>query len=318
MTVPFAAGILSPIRSYESFETMFGYIRPSMERLSEEERQRFSAVYCGLCRTLGERYGLCARFILNYDFAFLALILSDPIAPEMRHRSCIAHPFKGRDYYLSNDALELAADCSVILAWWQLKDGVQDHSSLGGMKYRASAAALASAYRKAREVRPEFDNSTREHLQKLSELEAARCPSMDEAADTFARLLQGVSREVENSTKSRVLEQMLYHLGRWIYLVDAVDDLDDDFKTGSYNPLIPRFSLTSGELTGEARETLIVSLDHSVRLIAAAFELWDFGDWSNIIRSTVYEGLFFVGKAVLEGTFHAGNSFLPGRNKEHL
>jgi len=289
-----------------------------MERLSEEERQQFSAVYCGLCRTLGERYGLSARFILNYDFAFLALILSDPCAPEMRHRGCIAHPFKGRDYYLSNDALELAADCSVILAWWQLRDGVQDHGALSGMKYRAAAAALVSAYHKAREKRPEFDRSTREHLQKLAELEAAHCPSMDEAADTFARLLQGISREVKDGVKSRVLEQMLYHLGRWIYLVDAVDDLADDFKSGSYNPLIQRFSLTSGEISGEARETLVISLDHSVRLIASAFELWDFGDWSNIIRSTVYEGLFFVGKAVLEGTFHAGHTFTPGRDEEHL
>lgn len=289
-----------------------------MERLSEEERQQFSAVYCGLCRTLGERYGLSARFILNYDFAFLALLLSDAAAPEMLHQGCLAHPFKGRDHYLSNAALELAADCSVILAWWQLKDGVQDHGVLGGMKYRAAAAALASAYHKAREKRPEFDRSTQEHLQRLAELEAQRCPSMDEAADTFAQLLQGIGREVEDSVKSRVLEQMLYHLGRWIYLVDAVDDLTDDFKTGSYNPLIPRFSLTSGELTGEARETLVVSLDHSVRLIAAAFELWDFGDWSSIIRSTVYEGLFFVGKAVLEGTFHAGHTLKPGRDEEHL
>lgn len=289
-----------------------------MERLSEEEQQRFSAVYCGLCRALGERYGLGARFILNYDFAFLALLLSDPTAQEMRHRGCIAHPFKGRDYYLSSDALELAADCSVILAWWQLKDGVRDHGALGGLKYRAAAAALSSAYHKAREKRPEFDRSTREHLQKLAELEAERCPSMDEAADTFARLLQGISREVEDGVKARILEQILYHLGRWIYLVDAVDDLADDFKTGSYNPLIPRFSLTVGELTGEARESLVVSMDHSVRLIASAFELWDFGDWSNIIRSTVYEGLFFVGKAVLEGTFHAGHTFTPGRDEEHL
>lgn len=285
-----------------------------MERLSEEEQQRFSAVYCGLCRTLGERYGLSARFILNYDFAFLVLLLSSPDAPELLHGGCIAHPIKGRDHYAPNEALELAADCSVILAWWQLRDGVQDHGALGGMKYRAAAAALTSAYHKARDRRPAFDRSTREHLDKLSALEAARCPSMDEAADAFAQLLQGISGEVKDGVKARVLEQMLYHLGRWIYLVDAADDLADDFKSGSYNPLICRFSLTSGKLTDEARSALVVSLDNSVRLISAAFELWDFGDWGNIIRSTVYEGLFCVGKAVLEGTFHAARS----RDEEHL
>lgn len=120
--------------------------------------------------------------------------------------------------------------------------------------------------------------------------------------------------------KRRVLEQILYHLGRWVYLVDAADDLAEDFASRSYNPLICRFALTEGKLTDEARESLVVSLDHSVRLMAAAFELWDFGAWSGLIRSTVYEGLFLVGRAVLEGTFQANDMALRigGRNKEQL
>lgn len=289
-----------------------------MQRLSEEERERFGAIYCGLCRTLDTRYGLSTRFILNYDFAFLALLLCEPSAPQSLHRGCIAHPFKGRDYYEPNDALELAADCSLILAWWQLRDGVRDHGFLGGAKYRGAAAVLERAYRKARQYRPEFDRSTRELLDKLNELESQSCASMDEAADTFALLLQGISREVSDPTKARILAQMLYHLGRWIYLIDAVDDLADDFRTGSYNPLIHRFSLTEEKLTPEAKSELILSLDHSIRLIGAAFELWDFGDWSGIIRSVVYEGLFLVGKAVLEGTFHAAHQNKRGRDEEHL
>ena len=297
---------------------MFGYIRPSMERLPQEEKERFSAVYCGLCRTLGERYGTAARFILNYDFAFLALLLADSSAPECVHRRCIAHPVKGRDYYVSTETLELCADCSVILAWWQIRDGVQDHGLLKGAKYRACAAVLNTAYRKARGIRPEFDRLTKEHLDALGKLEKDGCTSMDETADTFACLMQGIATQVSDPIKARVLEQMFYHLGRWIYLVDAADDLADDFQSGNYNPLICRFELVSGQLTGEAREALVVSLDHSIRLIAAAFELWDFGVWSAIIRSTVYEGLFCVGKAVLEGTFHAAKRMERGRDEEQL
>ena len=120
--------------------------------------------------------------------------------------------------------------------------------------------------------------------------------------------------------KRRVLAQLLYHLGRWVYLVDAADDLAKDFASGSYNPLICRYGLTGGELTEEAREGLAVSLDHSIRLMAAAYELWDFGVWSPIIRATVYEGLFLVGRAVLEGTFQAGDAGfrMAARNKEQL
>ena len=246
------------------------------------------------------------------------MLLAEPVAHERLHRGCIAHPVKGRDYYLSNTALELCADCSVILAWWQLRDGVQDHGPLQGLKYRAAAAALDAAYQKARAIRPEFDRSTREHLDHLAELEKAECPSIDLAADAFAGLLKGIGAEVSDPVKSRVLEQMLYHLGRWIYLVDAADDLAKDYQNGNYNPLIHRFGLASGELTEEARNSLVLSMDHSIRLISTAFELWDFGDWSEIIRSTVYEGLFCVGNAVLEGTFHAAKKLGRGRDEDKL
>lgn len=295
---------------------MFGYVRPSLGRLSQEERDRFSALYCGLCRRLGQRYGTAARFILNYDFTFLAALLSPPEAPEAEKCRCMAHPLKGRACLPGSEAIDLAADCSVILAWWQLQDGIRDDC---GVKYRAASLALGPAYRRARAQRPGFDRDTRERLGELSRLEAERCPSMDRAADAFARLLAGIGREVDQPVKARVLEQLLYHLGRWIYLVDAIDDLAEDFAGGSYNPLICRFGLTEGTLTEEARRDLVLTLDHSIRQMAAAYELWDFGVWSPILQATVYEGLFLVGKAVLEGRFQAAPGFrLGGREEEPL
>ncbi|MBD5149218.1 MAG: hypothetical protein HDT18_02300 [Oscillibacter sp.] len=298
---------------------MFGYVRPSAARLTEEDRRRFGAVYCGLCRQLGERYGQAARMILNYDFTFLAVLLWQGDAAEPFRRGCVAHPFAGRDYFPGNDALALAADESVILAWWQAQDALTDPGR-GKAKYRAASLALRGAYRRARERRPGFDEVTRERLARLRELEEGRCPSLDQPADAFAKLLAAAAGEAEDPVKRRVLEQMLYHLGRWVYLVDAADDLAEDFASGSYNPLICRFSLEKGELTEEAREALVVSLDHSIRLMAAAFELWDFGVWSPLIRAVVYEGLFLVGRAVLEGTFQASDMTfrIMGRKKEQL
>lgn len=296
---------------------MFGYVRPSAARLTEEDRERFGAAYCGLCRVLGQRYGQAARFILNYDFTFLAILLW-PNAPgdAVLWRRCIAHPLGRRGYYPGNGALELAADESVILAWWQAQDALSDPGG-GKLKYRAASLALEGAYRRARELRPEFDRATREKLERLRALEEEGCPSLDRPADAFALLLAAAAAEVEDPVKRRVLEQLLYHLGRWIYLVDAADDLARDAAGGSYNPIRCRFGLTDGVLTEEAREALVVSLDHSIRLMAAAYELWDFGPWSPIIRATVYEGLFCVGKAVLEGTFQANDMafHIPGRKR---
>mgnify|MGYP003300678134 CR=1 FL=1 len=93
--------------------------------LPEEEQERFRSVYCGLCHTLGKRYGFGARFILNYDFTFLAILLSEGGAAECGCARCVVHPLKKRCYHKCSPALELAADESVILAYWQLRDGVE-------------------------------------------------------------------------------------------------------------------------------------------------------------------------------------------------
>ena len=284
---------------------MFGYVLPSAARLTEEDKSRFGGVYCGLCRTLGARYGQAARMILNYDFTFLAVLFWPQEEGNPLHGGCMVHPIAGRDYFPENNALALAADESVILAWWQIQDALADPGK-GKMKYRAASGALKGAFCRARERRPAFDGTVRRQLEELRRLEEAKCASLDEPADAFARLLSAAAEAAAEPVKRRVLEQLLYHLGRWIYLVDAADDLPEDFASGSYNPLLRRFGLEEGKLTGEARESLVVSLDHSIRLMGAALELWDFGAWSAVVRSVVYEGLFLVGGAVLEGTFHDG------------
>lgn len=282
---------------------MFGYVRPAMQDLPEEELLRFRAMYCGLCHTLSQRYGQAARFILNYDFTYLAILLSDGTAGEACASRCYASPVKKRAYLTQNAAMELAADESVILAYWQLRDGVADHALLPGMKYRAGASALKSAYEKAAARRPGFDRAVREQLRLLSELETEHAPSMDRAADTFAVLLASAAEETEDPIRQRILKQLLYHLGRWVYLVDAADDLKKDAADGNYNPVALRYGLKDGVWTAESRREFAVTLDHSIHQMAAAFELWDFGVWTPVLESTFYAGLFQVGHAVLDGTF---------------
>ena len=284
---------------------MFGYVRPPQD-LPEEELKRFGRAYCGLCHTLGERYGTAARFILNYDFTFLAVLLSDKEEGPIHHGRCAAHPVHGRDRLESTEALALAADESVILAYWQARDGMEDHGWFHGLKYRGASAILEGAYRKAAEARPEFDVSTRRQLAALAELEKAKCASMDQAADTFAVLLQGAAQAVDEPVRRRVLEQVFYHLGRGVYLVDAADDLKRDAASGNYNPVALRYGLTDGVWTEEARQSFAATLDHSIHMMATAFELWDFGVWTPILETTLYTGLFRVGKAVLDGTFRRG------------
>ena len=282
---------------------MFGYVRPSQERLSAQDRDRFTAAYCGLCHTLQRRYGFAARMILNYDLTFLAILLDDGDDCSYGCKRCILHPLKKRPCGKKSAALDTAADISVILTWWQLRDGVEDHGFFGGLKYRLAGAFLRRAYRKARAAQPQFDERTGALLRELAQLEQENCPSVDRVADTFARLLAEVAESVQDIIRRRVLQQMLYHLGRWIYLTDAADDLEKDLKTGNYNPLPLRYPVENGKLTAEGRAELAGTMDRSVERMAAAFELADFGVWTEIIRSVVYEGLYLVGTSVLDGTF---------------
>ena len=265
---------------------MFGYVLPSRDRLDERERERFRAVYCGLCHTLRERYGFAASLLLNYDFTLLAILLSSGDEESCTVRRCAVHPCKGCRAQTSTPALEAAADRTVILSWWQLRDHIADHGFWSGLKYRFASLFLRGAYRRAGERLPRFDAAVRLHLQALAALMA------DAAAD------------LTDEKRRRILGQILYQLGRWIYLIDAADDLKKDVKTGSYNPLPLRYALPGDTLTDAARRELAQTLDNSIRAMAAAFELWDFGGYAPVIESTVYEGLYAVGTSVLEGSFH--------------
>lgn len=123
---------------------MFGYVRPADGHLTAEDKSRFQAAYCGLCRSLGRRYGLTARMILNYDLAFLAMLLSREPECLTAHCRCPAHPIRGCDALEGQDAFDTAADLSVILTWWQLKDGVADHGFFRGLPVPRGPAPAAA------------------------------------------------------------------------------------------------------------------------------------------------------------------------------
>ena len=167
---------------------MFGYVRPAADRLTQEQTDLFRSAYCGLCRTLGRRYGLPARMILNYDLAFLAILLAGGSGFSCARHRCPVHPIRGCPCGEENPALDAAADLSVILTWWQLRDGVTDHGFFGGLKYRLAALLLRRSYRKAARLRPDFDRLVQGCLGELAALERENCPSIDRPADTFARL----------------------------------------------------------------------------------------------------------------------------------
>lgn len=281
---------------------MFGYVLPPAG-MAREDRERFRQTYCGLCHALSIRYGAAARWILNYDSTFLAVLLSCGQEGDAGASRCPRHPLRRRPCRAMDPVLGLAADECVILTWWKLRDGVEDHAF--PLPWEAASALLRPAAERAARARPVFEAEVRRRLDDLRELERARCPSIDRPADAFASLLRAAAGEagIRDPAARRPLEQVLYHLGRWIYLIDAADDLREDARAGRYNAAALRWGLSDGVLTPEARGELALSLDWSLRSMAAAFELLDTGPWRPLLEATIYQGLPQVGRAVLDGTF---------------
>ena len=196
---------------------MFGYVRPVREELKCKDFDLYRATYCGLCRELRRKYGLLAPMFLNFDFTFLALLLwpAEQRFVPCRGR-CHANPLARKEMCPADPALEAAADESIILTYWKLRDSARDDGPFSGLPARGLALLLAPAYRKAAVCRPEFDRTVRSCLEELTGLEAENCPSIDRTADTFARILQAAAPPSEDRSRDRALEQLLYHLGRWI------------------------------------------------------------------------------------------------------
>lgn len=283
---------------------MFGYVIPCKEKLTQEEWQSYRAAYCGLCHTLKQRYGFLAQFLLNYDFTFLALLLrQDSQAPCVRCRRCIAAPIKGRNACEGDEAMAAAADISVLLVYWKLKDQVADERGLRRLPARLMLGGMWFTFRKARRKNPGLNEEIGRQLGELQRLERANCASIDQTAEQFARIMTAMVPPSWKESDRRSLEQLLYHLGRWIYLVDAWDDLEDDLKRGRYNPVASRFQLTPGDLQrrAQARESLERTMIHSENLAISAFHLGAYGHSAPVVENVLCGGLQVVRQLVFSG-----------------
>ena len=287
---------------------MFGYVRPFRDELKVKDFEAYQALYCGLCHTIGDRYGWFARQFLNYDFTFLAMVLSSGEKPQITRQRCPVHPVGGCMACHTDPALAAAADGNVILAYWKLRDNADDNGFWKGLPARVLAFLLRPAYRKAADFRPGFDKQVRDCLAELRALETEKSASIDRTADTFARILKAAAPDTGDEHRDRPIGQLLYHIGRWIYLVDAWDDLEEDRAHNQYNPILFRF----GDGTERARESLRTTLRHSLNLAASAYALTEFGCWTDIIGNIIYLGLPMVEELVFTGQWKQAKRLLPG------
>ncbi len=215
---------------------MFGYVVANNEKLSEEQLSRYRALYCGLCRKIGERHGSAARIALTYDLVFLLIVLSSVYEGETLQQStepCIAHPVKKREY-ITDTFTDYAADMNIALAYYNFLDDWQDDRSV---KSRMQAQLLGKGLQLSRHLYPRQLASIEQCLHDLHIAEKNDESDPDIPANIFGTLLGELFRFEETD-----LGEKLYDfgcaLGRFIYLTDAFVDLKKDIKHQKYNPLV--------------------------------------------------------------------------------
>lgn len=282
---------------------MYGYVRPDKGELKVSEYERFRGVYCGLCHELKARYGLVCRYLVNYDFTFLAMLLAGEVPAGERMRRCPYHPLRKTACPCHTENLAAAADCTVVLAWWKLKDGVSDSGFFKSLAYRAACGVLRRSYRRAAERVPAFAESVERNLGELSALESQNCASVDAVADKFALILQSAADAAADEKTVRILRQLLYHLGRIVYILDAVDDLTEDVRSAGYNPLKFRFALRGDKLLPEDEAVLRESLQMSHDCLCNAFVLLTNNPYGSILENVICFGLPKVTQSVFAGTW---------------
>lgn len=223
---------------------MFGYVTPLKDELKVREFEAFKAYYCGLCSHIKQNFGQLPRMVLNYDLVALALLL-DGLSPNkayVQKRSCMVHPVKNKPMIVNNEALDYAASMNVSLAYYKLLDDVEDERNL---KSEAFASLLKPYSSKFSPDVVKVNHLIERELKNLHVLEKNKdFDSIDEISHPSSLIVANILKHYPYSFENdspELREQLFdfgYALGKWIYVIDALDDLEKDMKTGQFNPIV--------------------------------------------------------------------------------
>lgn len=320
---------------------MLGYVVSYKPEMKVKEAELYKAYYCGICKSIGRRYGQLPRMVLSYDAAFLAVMLDSlyDMHENLTRERCIANPLK-KKAVASSEAIDFAADIMLILAWHKLIDDADDE---GNKVAGAVSKLMEGKYEQLKSDRPAFCRDLEEHMAMLRELEVAKCANLDQAAEAFAKIMEDIfaeglktvneayemeavydefqfeaetendiptqdlsecKSEIDMKTAGKILSRIGYHLGKWIYLMDAYDDIDDNITTGAYNPLIYRFEYKQGEEPQKFRQRIKEDVERNLIMylaeMAKAVDLLEINKNKGIIENIIYVGLLKKTEEVLE------------------
>lgn len=274
---------------------MFGYVVPLKNDLKVKELMQYQAYYCGLCRSIGSRFGETAKLTLNYDSTFAAMLLAalnEEKQLSSAPKRCIYKPLqKKRPVAEDCGSLRFAADLNVALAWFKAMDDWKDEKKITAFTLKT---ALNPAAKRISAVRPNLMAAIESGIRELSTLEKENCAELDAPADCFARLMRESVKEapLKEEKLRPALQALFYHIGRWIYLMDAWEDREKDAQKRSYNPF---------NTTGAGIDRASFLMHCSVNKAIEAYNLLDVAINREILDNILYLGCTAKTQHILGG-----------------
>ena len=264
---------------------MFGYIYVNEQELKLKEYAEYRGFYCGLCHNLHIRYGRIAQLMLNYDLTFLAILLTGLYEPreEISYRRCILHPVT-KHMYVENEAVRYAADMCVMLSWQKLADDWRDERKYPQF---AMAAVLKKDYARLRKEYPRQAKALERNIRLLSEAEKSGRKDIDYVAGLTGNFLAEIFAWKEDEWQDD-LRAMGFYLGKFIYLMDALEDIEKDKKKGNYNLFSDFGDVWEESAEQKMRELLAGMMAEASR----AFERLPVIEHASIIRNILYSGVW--------------------------
>lgn len=262
---------------------MFGYIVVHKPELKMKDFYQYKAYYCGLCKTLKKKYGRFGQMTLSYDMTFLILLLTSVYESKVIHEQnrCITHPVKKQNQLLS-EMTEYVADMNIALTYHHLLDDWEDERSVSGL---AGAKMLEHQYHKIEKQYQRQCDGIKKNLKKLQELEQRNETNIDLVAGCFGDLMGEIFVYQQDMWEDS-LRGVGFYLGKFIYILDAYDDVKKDKKKKSYNPFIKRSEEKEfHEYCGQLLNMMISQCCNKFEKLPCLME-------ANILRNILYEGVW--------------------------
>ncbi len=281
---------------------MTGYVKPDLDEFKVKELKLYNAYYCGICSNLSKKSGPFSRVVLNYEATFIS-ILDDAFSskdPSIGTSRCPLPPFRKKKIVMENEAVEVGTEMSKMTAKLKIEDARRD--------FRGLKKLLAFFPFPMGRPDPELSRRIKEHMDRIVFLELTESEKPDEVADAFGASVATVSKNYANLEKTGFFLNLI---GRWVYLIDAVDDLGKDLRKKNYNPYIFKHGLNSGEdpdAVKKIREIEKTSVNFLMGRVQEEFLKLEKTMLrnSNLIANVVFYGMPKIASKVLDGRVEKG------------